>query len=69
MLFLFLFALTEIQGFLNNDECDHFISAAKKEGMTDSFTEKSRDKKDAGKFHLIDSDMDKQLSIDEVSWF
>ena len=64
---LSLFYSTEIQNFLTDEECDHFISAAKTEGLFSSHTEKMNDKQNDGRFQLIDSNSDKQLSIDEVS--
>ena len=55
--------LTEIEDFLSEDECDHFIEAAMQIGLQSSHTENQSPKKG---FQLMDLNSDKALSLSEV---
>ena len=63
---LFYFVL-EIEDFLTNEECEHFIQVAKDTGLQESKTYSYRVENRKG-ILVRDINKDKKLSLDEVRW-
>ena len=55
----------EIPNFLTSDECDHFIQAAKKQGLQQSVTHQNIQSRSKN-FRIYDLNKDKKLSVREV---